>query len=414
MAGGGISTSARLDQTLREQFSAARARTDELFALLTPEALYLRPVAERHRLIFYLGHIEAFDWNQVCRGALGAPSFHPSFDKLFEFGIDPPPGRAPEDKASDWPSAAEVRAYNQRLRQYFDELAGEAPEQLLYVALEHRLMHAETFAYLLHNLAYEHKLPPAGLVTGGGAGTELLTNPMVRVPAGKATLGQSAGAFGWDNEFEQVRVPVSEFSIARYKITNGEYVRFVNAGAPAPHFWVQRDGEWRFRGMFADSPLPLDAPVYVTYKEASAYARWRGQALPTEPQYHRAAFGTPSGEERPYPWGAAAPAPRHGNFDFRGWDPVPVSADAQGDSAFGISQLAGNGWEWTSTPFAPFAGFREFPFYPGYSRDFFDGQHYVLKGGSPRTAACFLRRSFRNWFRPNYPYVYASFRLVEN
>ncbi len=68
----------------------------------------------------------------------------------------------------------------------------------------------------------------------------------------------------------------------------------------------------------------------------------------------------------------------------------------------------------TSTPFAPLPGFRPFPFYPGYSTDFFEGRHYVAKGGSPRTAACMLRRSFRNWFQPRYPYVYAKFRCVEN
>jgi formylglycine-generating enzyme required for sulfatase activity len=74
--------------------------------------------------------------------------------------------------------------------------------------------------------------------------------------------------------------------------------------------------------------------------------------------------------------------------------------------------MVGNGWEWTSTPFAPFEGFAAAPNYPGYSSDFFDGRHYVLKGGSPRTAAPLLRRSFRNWFRPDYPHVYATFRCV--
>ena len=75
--------------------------------------------------------------------------------------------------------------------------------------------------------------------------------------------------------------------------------------------------------------------------------------------------------------------------------------------------MVGNGWEWTSTVFAPFPGFEPFPFYANYSAPFFDGQHYVLKGASPRTAACFLRPSFRNWFRPAYPYIYATFRMVE-
>ena len=75
--------------------------------------------------------------------------------------------------------------------------------------------------------------------------------------------------------------------------------------------------------------------------------------------------------------------------------------------------LLGNGWEWTRTIFAPFPGFAPYPFYPGYSANFFDGKHYVMKGGSPRTAACMLRRSFRNWFQGHYQHAYATFRCVE-
>ncbi len=98
------------------------------------------------------------------------------------------------------------------------------------------------------------------------------------------------------------------------------------------------------------------------------------------------------------------------NLNFASWDPIPVTASP----APGFAQLVGNGWEWTSTVFQPFPGFEPFPFYPGYSANFFDGDHYVMKGASARTAACFLRRSFRNWFRPDYPYVYAAFRCVDN
>jgi formylglycine-generating enzyme required for sulfatase activity len=120
-----------------------------------------------------------------------------------------------------------------------------------------------------------------------------------------------------------------------------------------------------------------------------------------------------AGAPRAYPWGDEPPDARRGNFDFHRWDPVPVGAFPSGDSAFGVADLLGNGWEWTSTVFEPFPGFRPFPFYPGYSADFFDGKHIVMKGGSARTAACLLRATFRNWFQPRYPYVYAAFRCVE-
>src|SRR5947209_3259020 len=149
---------------LYKALADARRRTDELFDLLVPEALYDRPIPERNRNIFYLGHLEAFDWNQICRGPLEIPSFHPEFDKLFEFGIDPPAGRLPEDQPADWPSVAEVRRYNTRVRDAIDRALEQdaAPEQFWHVAIEHRLMHAETFAYMLHNLDPARKITPTG------------------------------------------------------------------------------------------------------------------------------------------------------------------------------------------------------------------------------------------------------------
>ena len=159
-------------------------------------------------------------------------------------------------------------------------------------------------------------------------------------------------------------------------------------------------------------PLPMAWPVYVSHAEASAYARWKGRRLPTEAEYHRAAYGTPEGPERAHPWGEAPPDATRGHFDFAGADPVPVGSFPKGASAWGVRDLVGNGWEWTSTVFAPFPGFQPMPSYPQYSADFFDGKHYVMKGASPVTAKELIRRSFRNWFRPTYPYVYAKFRTA--
>ena len=165
--------------------------------------------------------------------------------------------------------------------------------------------------------------------------------------------------------------------------------------------------------MFGRIPLPPSWPVFVSYAEASAFARWAGRTLPTEAQWHRAAYGTREETERPYPWGKEPPDHTRGNFHHKSWDPSPVHAHPGGASAFGVFDLLGNGWEWTSTPFGPLPGFEPFSFYPGYSANFFDGQHFVMKGGSHRTDACMLRRPFRNWFQPHYPYVYATFRCVE-
>jgi formylglycine-generating enzyme required for sulfatase activity len=163
--------------------------------------------------------------------------------------------------------------------------------------------------------------------------------------------------------------------------------------------------------MFSLIPLPLQWPVYVSHAEASAFARWSGARLPSEAEFQRAAFGSPWGE-RSYPWGAATPDATHGVFDFSSWDPEPAGSHPAGRSAWGVDDLVGNGWEWTNTVFAPFPGFRPMSSYPEYSADFFDGEHFVVKGASPATARELIRPTFRNWFRSRYPYVYATFRCV--
>jgi iron(II)-dependent oxidoreductase len=397
----------RLSADLHQELLAARSQTDQLFDLLDPAALYDRPIPERHRIIFYFGHLDAFDWNHLARRCLDAPSFHPAFDQLFERGIDPEPGQLPSDQPKDWPSKAEVHSYRTRVREELDRLWKEIPRERRQMVIEHRQMHAETFAYMLHNLAAEKKRRQPQPDVG------LLAPPqpeMITIPAGYATLGQPHnGEFGWDNEFQEHRIFVPEFRIMRYKVTNREYLDFVREGGAPSHFW-QHNGkkggdEWMLRGMFGVEPLPLDAPVYVTRDQGLAYADWKGLSLPGEAQYHRAAFGAPDGE--------AASLPQ-GNMDFRFWDAVPVNATPEDVSAWGVAQLGGNGWEWTSTVFAPFEGFQPTPYYPGYSADFFDGKHYVVKGASARTAAQLTRRSFRNWYRSEYPYTYTGFRLVEN
>jgi len=420
---------------MRSALQAARARTDELFSLLKPEALYERPIRERHRIIFYLGHLEAFDWNLIGAGQFRMASVNKEFDQLFAFGIDPTNANLPQDHASDWPGVPEIRRYNAELRQDIDRcLSSEGDPTLVRVATEHRLMHAETLAYLMHGLPVSMKQPqPQPTLDFDSRAIE---NRSVAIPAGTATLGRERdGEFGWDNEFDAHQVDVPSFSIQKYNVTNAQYLEFMNAGGyedasfwsssawdwikadgiSHPRFWRFQEGNWGYRTMFGEVPFQPNWPVYVSYAEAEAYTRWSGTCLPTEAQYHRAAFGAPgSTDERAYPWGYDRPQSRHGNFDSRRWDPLPVDAHPQGDSAFGVSGLVGNGWEWTRTPFAPFPGFQAFEFYKGYSADFFDGRHYVLKGGSSRTAAVLLRRSFRNWFQPLYPNIYAGFRCVEN
>jgi gamma-glutamyl hercynylcysteine S-oxide synthase len=430
-------------QELSERIMDARRMSDSLFELVRPDSLYERPIRERHRIIFYLGHLEAFDWNLLHESVFGLKAFHPEFDRLFAFGIDPVGGGLPSDQPSNWPSRQQVRDYVARIRSALDEKIEDGLGDgrscsaefslgtLLNVAIEHRLMHVETLAYMLHQLPLDRKIARLDPETPK---TSPSIPSMVPIPAGETTLGSSRGAelFGWDNEFEAHPVTVPSFEIDRYMVNNGQYLDFISAGGYDtrefwsnedwnwktehsifhPAFWKPSGDRWLLRTMFDEIPLPLDWPVYVSYAEATAYARWAGKSLPTEAEWHRAAYGTREGLENAYPWGGDAPQSSFGNFDLQRWNPAPVNAFAANQSAFGVNGMLGNGWEWTSAVFAPFPGFQPFPFYKGYSADFFDGRHFVMKGGSARTAACLLRRTFRNWFQAHYQYVYTGFRCV--
>ncbi|HTH61313.1 MAG TPA: SUMF1/EgtB/PvdO family nonheme iron enzyme [Paraburkholderia sp.] len=416
--------------SLVQRLHDARIASDSLFDIVKPEFLYERPIRERHRIVFYIGHLEAFDRNLFDQRLFALPSSDARLDRLFAFGIDPVDGALPADMPSDWPRIEQVRAYAREAREQIDaqlasvELRADAPAneagaQLLNVAIEHRLMHVETLAYMLHQLPLAQKTALSARSVLRDA-MRTVASSTVSVPAGRAELGMTAerGIFGWDNEFGAQQVDVPAFEIDRYMVTNDAYLQFVEDGGyderewwtdadwawkeaehvAKPVCWEKRDGEWRLRTMFDDIALPLAWPVYVSHAEASAFARWRGMRLPTEAEWHRAAHGaSPSASD---------------NFDFRHWDPVAVDSTPHSVSDWGVEGLYGNGWEWTSTIFGPLPGFRPFPFYEGYSANFFDGQHYAMKGGSARTAQCMLRPTFRNWFQPRYQHAYSGFRCV--
>jgi len=425
------------------RFDRVRRRSEELFGLLTDEAYYSRPITLRNPIVFYEGHLAAFSVNTLIKKALRQPGIDGELETLFARGIDPELSPSDDNLQALWPSRARVAAYvaeaDARLRDALATATLDVPgdpfldrAEAVHTIVEHEEMHQETLQYIWHRLPLTQKRRPADLrlLTAG----HVPPHEQIAIPAGVATLGAARGEipFGWDNELPSLKMDVPAFAIDRHDVSNAEFLEFVEAGGyrneslwtpdswawressgvEHPLFWERTDGRWTWRGMFERTPLPESWPVYVSQAEASAFARWRGRRLPTEAEYHRAAFGTPEGHERPLPWGEAPADATRGNAGVVHWDPVPVGSYPAGVSAFGVHDLAGNGWEWTASPFRPFSGFQAMPSYPEYSTDFFDDAHFVLKGGSPATPFDHIRRSFRNWFRPHYPYVYATFRTV--
>ena len=430
-------------QALVDRFDRARLRSNELFDLIEPGAYYSRPIALRHPIVFYEGHLAAFAVNTLLKRALARPGLDENLERLFARGIDPE--HEPAGDALEWPERELVRAYvtaaGERVREALlaDDLDRPGDPLLdraaaAFAIVEHEEMHHETLQYIFHRLPLTSKRRPEGYrpVPGG----DPPRTAQASIPAGMATLGAERHEipFGWDNEFPALRARVEAFRIDVHDVTNAAFLEFVNDGGYSrdalwdadawawrvehgvehPLFWEWHEAGWHWRGMFDAIPVPPAWPVYVTLGEARAFARWSGARLPTEAEYHRAAFGNHDESERSMPWGDAPVDATRGHLDGASWDPAPAGSHPAGVSAFGVHDLVGNGWEWTSTPFRPFPGFAAMASYPEYSADFFDDRHFVIKGASPATARALVRRSFRNWFRPHYPYVYATFRCVRD
>jgi iron(II)-dependent oxidoreductase len=331
---------------------------------------------------------------------------------------------------------AEARAYLADVRgRAFDALeraeVDTAEQAFPFVMVEqHEQMHDET-------MLATHQLRDGVPLLGPGAALppgRPVPHDAVLVPAGPFVLGVDATDEPWslDNERPAHTVELPAFRIGRVPVTNAEYARFVESGGYAePRWWSQAgwehrvqaglerpqfwsaDGSRRRFGVVED--IPPDEPVqHVCFFEAEAYAAWAGARLPTEQEWEKACVWDPvSGSRRRWPWGGSDPTPLLANLGGEALRPAPVGAYPAGASAYGVEQLMGDVWEWTSSPFTPWPGFAPM-LYRQYSAPFFgrDDEFRVLRGGSWAVAGHTIRPSFRNWDLPIRRQIFAGFRLA--
>jgi iron(II)-dependent oxidoreductase len=307
-----------------------------------------------------------------------------------------------------------------------------SPARYFYeLSIRHEDMHVEALAYTRQTLGYAR--PPLGnpVVHGSGAWPG-----DVAVPGGRWRLGSTPrDGFVFDNEKWAHEANIAPFRISKAPVTNGEFAEFVDAGgyrsrelwsaegwawresagAERPVYWQRKDGGgWTWLRHGHVEPLAPHAPaMFVNWFEAEAWCRWANRRLPTEAEWEAVAVGVPDGPglaeaKRPWPWGEAAPSPKHANLEFACDGPLDVAACPAGDSAFGCRQMIGNVWEWTASDFVPFPGFTADP-YADYSQPWFNTRK-VLRGGGFATSARIARPGYRNFFTPERNDVIAGFR----
>lgn len=232
-------------------------------------------------------------------------------------------------------------------------------------------------------------------------------------PGGIREMGHGGGSFCFDNEQPRHKVFLRDYRLASRPVTNGEYLEFVESGGyarpdmwlsdgwstvqerrfSAPLYWTRLDGAWHEMTLSGMRPLEHATPVcHLSYYEADAYARWRGARLPTEPE-----------------WEAATSAEDlAGNFVESGlYHPRPAAGPED-------AQWFGDVWEWTSSSYSPYPGYRPLEGALGEYNGKFMANQYVLRGGCCATPVSHMRVTYRNFFYPHDRWPFTGLRLASD
>lgn len=378
---------------------------------------------------WHFGHVGRTEEFWVVGEAMGSAVLDEQLTFLF---ADRPDN--PKENRTNLPDRAGIVDYlaetRRRTLRALDEaeIGPGAPEILrngyaFLFAAQHECQHQETIAELLGLLQRERPRTPFELLPW----TPVFPATLVSLPGGAFRMGDGTPET-YDNESPAFDAEVAPFRLADSPVTAWEWTEFIGAGgysarslwsdegwawreaegATMPDGWLHCEGGWGAIGPWGERPLRPDEPVSgISFHESEAYARWAGSRLPTEREWEYAA----SRAGGPFPWGRVAPSPAHAAHGLESWGPTPVRTHPSGATPDGLHDLAGNVWEWTSSPFLPYDGFRAYP-YDGYSLDHMKGEHRVCRGGSWATSPGILRKTFRNWYVPTYRQGFLGLRLA--
>lgn len=421
-----------------------RKRELELMDGLSRDELIGPPMRIVEPPIWELGHVGWFQDRWILQNIDKCPPVSGKADSLYNsFNI-------PNSERFDlyFPPLEETLGYiSEVLELIIDRVKNrELTDEDIYfyrLALNHEDMHTETMHHIRHTLDY----PPPKLSMEPFTEDELSIEKGfdihdAQIPGGIYNLGATHDIpFVFDNEKWAHPIEIEPYQISALPVTVKEYMEFVEAGGyldaslwgeigwnwvqenevKHPAFWKKDSGGvWIKKYFNQDKKLsPYDPMIHVNWFEANAYCKWTDRRLPTEAEWELAASGELSSDgksftsvKRSYPWGNERPNSSLANINSRNLDVVDVRAFPQGDSAFGLRQMIGNVWEWTSSTFDAYPGFTIDP-YDTYSEPSF-GQQKVLRGGCWATRPHVLRNTFRNFYTPDRNNIFAGFRTVKD
>ncbi|WP_437574318.1 ergothioneine biosynthesis protein EgtB [Sorangium sp. So ce887] len=433
----------RVAGRLRARYDAVRAFTESLCAPLCAEDYVIQSMPDASPVKWHVAHTTWFFETFVLGERAGYAPFHPRFGYLFNSYYVSVGERhcRPRRGVLSRPTVEETSRYrrhvDERMRELLDEIGAGRHLDLAFtieVGLHHEQQHQELILTDLKHAMAQNPLRPAifgGAPPGrsGGAAGELR---FVEHAEGVRWIGHGGDAFAFDNETPRHRVFVGAFALAERPVTCGEYLRFMQDGGyarpelwlssgwdavvanrwEAPLYWEPRDGGVQLFTLHGLREVDVDEPVcHVSHYEADAYARWAGARLPTEAEWETAAQGALSGAEE-VPGGAAPGEAPPGNFAERGrFHPEPASAPPRPGAP---RQLLGDVWEWTSSAYAPYPGFRPWPGALGEYNGKFMSSQLVLRGGSCATPATHVRATYRNFFPPDARWQMSGIRLARD
>jgi ergothioneine biosynthesis protein EgtB len=441
---------------LVSEFAKVRKKTMQLFKPLTIEDAVMQSDPFGSPANWHIAHVTWFFQKVLEKHGADLESKSHSFNLEYlnsyyqQFGNILPKqarGKFPRPTVKQ---TLEYRSFIDRnVTKFLKETAGAASEKTanamtselrydIVLGMQHEMQHQELMIYDFQHFFERFPDPsdnykPITINVPPAEVSELMIpSDMVNVPGGIFEVGYSGNGFCYDNELPEHKVYLTPFKIDVLPVTNGQYVDFIEDGGyqnyrywladgwdlvedqgwNAPLYWTYQDNMWKkkdFRGLREIDP---DEPVVnVSYYEADAYARWIGKRLPTEAEWEKAASWDEELQRKTiYPWGNRRPTPRHANlYESYLWGPSKVGSYPEGRSYYGCHHMIGDVWEWTSSEYVLYPGFK--PKFPEYTDKWTINQK-VLRGGCFATPTAQIRNTYRNYFKPDERIPFAGFRCA--